>query len=169
MGHRDKTIKTPENNRIMEETKGFMFQRDGHYSVAIPWKAGVKEQLENNYDMEFKRLENTKSKPKKNPEIATSYTDTIQKYQKKEYIRKLITGDCKESGYYIPHFPVVRMDKDTTKTQIVFDASAKDRNHVSLNDATYQGLKLQNDLFEVLMGLHSKPIALASDMKCIYQ
>ena len=152
----------------MEETKSSMFQRDGHYSVAIPWKAGVKEQLENIYEMALKRLENTGSKLKKNQEIATSYTHTIQKYQEKGYIRKLTKGDSKESEYYIPHFPVVRMDKDTRKNRIVFDASAKDRNHVSLNDAMYQGPKLQNDLFQVLMGFHSKPISLASDISEIY-
>ena len=168
MGHRDKAIRTPEDNRIMEETKSSMFKRDGHYSVAIAWKAGVKEQLENNYEMALKKLENTESKLKKNPEIATSYTDTIQEYQEKGYIRKLTKGDCKESEYDIQHFPVVRMDKATTKTWIVFDASAKDRNHVSLNNAMYQGPKLQKDLFEVLMGFHSKPITLASDISEMY-
>ena len=49
-----------------------------------------------------------------------------------------------------PHFAVVRNDRVTTKTHMVFDASAK-CNGVSLNDMIHQGPKLQNELFDVLL------------------
>ena len=52
--------------------------------------------------------------------------------------------------WYLPHFPVIRMDKTTTKVHIVFYCSAK-TDGVSLNDAIRVGSKLQKDLFNVFI------------------
>ena len=41
--------------------------------------------------------------------------------------------------HYLPHRGVVREDHDTTKLRIIFDASAKIRNELSLNDILYSG------------------------------
>ena len=54
-----------------------------------------------------------------------------------------IVGDL-DSGevgkvYYLPLHAVVRMDKQTSKLQIVYDASARS-NGPSLNDCLYTGL-----------------------------
>ena len=54
------------------------------------------------------------------------------------------------------HFAIVRPEKTTTKTRLVFDASAK-RNGVSLNDVIYQGPKLQRDVFDVLLSFSEAP------------
>ena len=62
---------------------------------------------------------------------------------------------------------MLRPDKSTTKTRIVFDASAK-FNDVSLNEIVLQGPKLQNDLFAVLLWLHCEPIALMCDIEEMY-
>ena len=164
----NRKIMTPEDSQVIEMTKNSLVMKDGHYNVAIPWKPGTKEHLDTNYEMALKRLQNTEARLKKTPDIAKSYSDTIEKYQEKGYIRKLAKEDTTDSGYYIPHFPVIRMDKDTTKTRIVFDASAKDRNRMSLNGTMYPGPKLQNDLFQVLVNFRSKPVALASDISEMY-
>ena len=77
--------------------------------------------------------------------------DVLQMYQDKGYIRKVSPEEEKpDQVWYLPHFPVLRPDKSTTKTRIVFDASAKYED-VSLNDVLLQGPKLQNDLFAVLL------------------
>ena len=53
----------------------------------------------------------------------------------KGYIRKIDSAEEKPSRkWHLPHFPVVRPDRATTKTRIVFDASAK-CDGISLNDA----------------------------------
>ena len=52
--------------------------------------------------------------------------------------------------WYLPHFPVIRMDKTTTKVHIVIYCSAK-TDGVSLNDAICVGPKLLKDLFNVLI------------------
>ena len=69
--------------------------------------------------------------------------------------------------WYLPHFPVVRPDRTTTKTRIVFDASAKFEG-VSLNDAIYQGPKLQRELTDVLLRFRRNPVALMCDIAEMY-
>ena len=61
----------------------------------------------------------------------------------------------------------MRPEKSTTKTRIVFDASAK-FNDLSLNDIVLQGLKLQSDLFAVLRRFRRDPVALMCDIKEMY-
>ena len=69
--------------------------------------------------------------------------------------------------WYLPHFPVVRMDKTTTKVRIVFDCAAK-CNGISLNDMIYAGPKLQQDLFNVLVRFRRNPVGIACDIKEMY-
>ena len=61
----------------------------------------------------------------------------------------------------------MKPEKTTTKTRVVFDASAK-CNSVSLNDAIHQGPKLQRDLFDVLLRFRRFPVALICDIAEMY-
>ena len=67
----------------------------------------------------------------------------------------------------LPHFPVIRPEKDTTKTRIVFDASATCED-ISLNDVIHQGPKLQRDLFDVLLQFRRFPVAIVCDIAEMY-
>ena len=67
----------------------------------------------------------------------------------------------------MPHFPVVRLARESTKVCMVFDVSAKFKG-VSLNDVIYQGPKLQGDLFEILLKFRKNPVALACDVSEMY-
>jgi len=61
----------------------------------------------------------------------------------------------------------VRKDRPSTKTCIVFDASAK-YHGVSLNDVIHQGAKLQQEFFDVLIHFRRYPVALMCDIAEIY-
>ena len=66
--------------------------------------------------------------------VAEDYKKTIQGYVEKGYLRKVpLDQKLPNNIWYMPHFPVVRMDKTTTKVRIVFDCAAK-CNGISLND-----------------------------------
>ena len=62
---------------------------------------------------------------------------------------------------------MLRPDKDTTKTRIVFDAAAKIEG-VSLNDQIFEGPKLQRDLFDVLLRFRRLPVAVVCDIEEMY-
>lgn len=132
---------------VLHKSEETLTYSDGRYSVAIPWKE-LAPKLHDNYQMALNRLENTEKRLRKNPEVAEMYGKTIEKYIEKGYVQK-ISEISPETKWFLPHFPVIRPERETTKVRIVFDASAKQEG-VSLNDIIYQGPKLQNNLFDVL-------------------
>lgn len=99
--------------------------------------------------------------------VATAYNEILGQYIEKGYIRKVPQHEHFKSKWYLPHFPVVRPDKETTKTRIVFDASAK-FDGISLNDVIHQGPKLQRDLFDILLRFRRFSVAMVCDIAEMY-
>ena len=62
---------------------------------------------------------------------------------------------------------MLRPDKDTTKTRIGFDASAKSES-ISLNDVIQQGPKLQRDMYDVLLRFRAVAVATVCDIAEMY-
>ena len=135
---------------------------DNRYQVGIPWKSDNPPILPDSYKMAFRRLVSAERQLDKKPEVKEMYSETIKDYLKKEYIRKIPVAELRETKWFLPHFPVVKMDRSTTKTRIVFDASAK-VDDKCLNDFIYQGPKLQGDLFEILLRFRRYSVALVCD------
>ena len=71
------------------------------------------------------------------PKVAQANKENIEKYLEKGYIRQVNSLEKLKATWYLPHFAVMRTDRPSTKTHIVFDASAKHCG-VSLNDAIHQ-------------------------------
>ena len=142
---------------------------DCSYEIGVPWKdKSTGHGLPNNLEMAEKRLHNLEKKLFKEPEVAQEYSKIINQYLDKGYVSKVSTDkDCDSVKWYLPHFPVVRKDRSTTKVRIVFDASAR-YNGTALNDVIYQGPKLQNDLFNVLLRFRRYPVALICDIAEMY-
>ena len=80
--------------------------------------------LLDNYDMALRRFYNTEKCLLKNPEIAGAYSENITQYLEKGCIRKIdLTEEKPARKWYLPHFPVVRLGRVTTKTRIVLKDS----------------------------------------------
>ena len=69
--------------------------------------------------------------------------------------------------WLLPHFPVVHADRTTTKTRIVFDASAKFQGK-SLNSEALPGPKLQADMFSILVRFRKELVVLEGDVSQMY-
>ena len=67
--------------------------------------------------------------------------------------------------HYLPHHPVIRRDKETTKLRVVDDASAKMNGHPSLNDCLYSGPSLLPSIADVLMRFRFHKVALVADIE----
>ena len=67
--------------------------------------------------------------------------------------------------FYLPHRPVIKLERMTTKIRPVFDASAKGVNQVSLNDCLETGPNLLPSLIEILIRFRRKRIALVADIR----
>ena len=108
------SVLNPDEQRALEQVEKFLKYVDGRYQVALPWKESVPD-LPDNYDMALRRLCNTEKHLLKNPEIAAAYSENITQYLEKGYIRKINpTEEQPARRWYLPHFPVVRLDRATT-------------------------------------------------------
>ena len=118
--------------------------------------------------MACSRLKNTEKRLLRQPIVGQEYNQIIASYLDKGYIHKINETD-KEPPivWYLPHFPVCRSERTTTKTRIVFDASAKFQG-TPLNEELYAGPKLQNGLFDVLLRFSRFPVAVACDVSEMY-
>ena len=137
------------------------------YQVAASWKSDCPT-LPNNFEMACSRLKNTEKRLLRQPTVGQEYNQIIVSYLDKGYIHKIKETD-KEPPIvsYLPHFPVCRPERMTAKTRIVFDASAKFQG-TSLNEELYEGPKLQNSLFDVLLRFRRFPVAVACDVSEMY-
>ena len=114
--------------------------------------------------MRHKRQE--KSLRQKGPKVMKAYNETFQNYNTKDYIRQVPKSEVVEQ-WFLPHFPVVKEERVTTKVRVVFDAAAK-HNGKSLNDTIWPGPKLQRELVDVLTRSRWAPVALSADISKMF-
>ena len=70
------------------------------------------------------------------------------------------------SAHYLPHHAVIKLDRETTETRIVLDASARsDKNEPSLNDILYSGPCLLPLIEDILLRLRLGRIAVNADIQ----
>ena len=82
--------------------------------------------LQDNRQLAEQRLESTERKLMKDEAVATPYQRVTDYYLEKEYVCKLPPDEAKpNSNWLLPHFPVVRPEKETTKFLIEFDVSCR--------------------------------------------
>ena len=160
-------VMTEEERAALEKVKNSCTIVEGRYQVGAPWKRG-QPNLPDNRAIAQSRLVSTEKNLRKSPIVAEEYCRTVKEYVEKGYLRKVNPNQEKVAAqWYLPHFPVVRLDKSTTKVRIVFDCSAK-CDGVSLNDEIHAGPKLQQNLFDVLLRFRRDPVAVACDIKEMY-
>ena len=66
--------------------------------------------------------------------------------------------------HYLPHRTVVRLDRDTTKVRVVYDASSKVFGP-SLNYCLHIGPSLNPLLFDILLRFRVREVALTADIE----
>ena len=131
--------------------------------VPVLWKD--EKRPENNYFQALNRWKSLKFSLAKTPGLLGRYQEVVSGWERKGYVRPVPDeriGD--PNTYYLPHFPVLREDKQSTKLRIVMDGRSAFRG-VSLNDCVLPGPKVINSLFDVLARFRRYPIAIVGDAK----
>ena len=167
-----------EEEDAVKIAKVSLKENEKRFQLRAPWKMlreGMPEEyyrknnieeIPNNYKEAYKRLVSTeKSIIKKG--VEKQYNEIFEKYEEKQYIKKVSGQDRQKTKWLLPHFPILRFDKETTKIRAVFDGSAT-YNGVSLNDFALKGPKLQKDVFTILCRMRRKPIAVVCDISEMY-
>ena len=121
------------------DNKGFLrsIQHDGtRYSVDLPWTA-EKEQLLDHEKLCEDRALRLHERLKRNPELMEKYDEMMKEQLKTGVLEPVPEKDSENKGgtvHVLPHHPVVREDKSTTKVRVVYDGSEHTKdNQVSIN------------------------------------
>ena len=136
--------------------------------VSLPFKESHPI-LPDNFRVSQNRLISQISRLRKNPTILEQYDEVI-KEQIESGVVEVVDKDCDEPValgkiHYIPHRGVIRQTSETTKLRIVYDASCKVDNEVSLNDCLEPGPNLSPLLFDILLRFRLQKVALIADIE----
>ncbi|XP_048000292.1 uncharacterized protein LOC125237342 [Leguminivora glycinivorella] len=109
---------------------------DGRYVVALPFKSDKPILPENSREIALRRFMSTERRLEANKKLREAYNEVMREYitlQHMELIERDESVKETDKQVYLSHHPVIREDRETTKYRIVYDASCKGSNGVSLN------------------------------------
>ena len=100
---------------------------------------------------------------------AKAYNSAINEYIEKGFAEKVPDQNVEDKIVrYLPHHAVFRDDKKTTRSRIVFDASAREGDSVSINDCVLLGPVLHPNLASVLIRFRTNRIGLITDTEKMF-
>ncbi|XP_044756895.1 uncharacterized protein LOC123315310 [Coccinella septempunctata] len=159
---------TTNDDTFVEKFYSNIFRRDEHgYTVKLPFKKST-TQLGESKQRALARLFQLENKLDKDEKLRTMYKEFMQEYIALGHM-KIASSNNSAKRYYIPHQPVLKEERDTTKLRVVFDASAKTSTGLSLNDILHTGPKLQQDLIDILIRWRKHKIAITADIEKMYR
>lgn len=164
-------ILSPEEQRC-EEIYQATTTRDefGRYIVRLPFRDEKPACVDGgSRAIALKRFHSLERRLQRDHHLKTEYTKVFHEYRELKHMEQLSARESRENGLYLPHHAVVRDDKDTTKVRIVFDASCKGVNGVSLNDDLLVGPTLQSDLRHIIMRWRMHPVCFIADIVKMYR
>ena len=157
-----------EEEYVVQQFKDKVKFDGQRYEVSLPWKKNCPK-LTSNREISLKRLTKVEARLKKQPEQAQMYRDSINQYFNDGHARLLTVEDEQASKiHYLPHHPVFRKEKSTTKCRAVFDAATKTPEGVSLNDCLLPGPALQPDLVSLLIRFRFHRIGMMADLRKMF-
>ena len=138
---------------------------EGRYCVRLPWK-DPHCMLPENYDLSQKRLYGLLNRLRHNTGLLREYDGIIRDQIAKGIVEIVKNPSDGELGriHYLPHHPVIRQDKQTTRIRIVYDASARS-NGPSLNDTLYVGPSFGQNIMDIMLRFRVYKVALTADIE----
>ncbi|XP_018372395.1 PREDICTED: uncharacterized protein LOC108767167, partial [Trachymyrmex cornetzi] len=137
----------------------------GRYTVRLPFRE-TERHLGESRAIALKRLTALERRFLVDASLKTEYTRIIEEYLKLNYLSEVV--DPNNYGYYMPHHAVSKATSNTTKVRIVFDASAKSGNGLSLNDILLVGPTIQDKLFAHLIRFRAYKYVITADIEKMY-
>ena len=155
----------PGSDQVVTDFQSNIVHDGTRYVTKLPFKPDH-EPLPDNFKVSKTRLESLKGRLKSKG-VLNAYDDIFKEYEKTGIIEQVPTNEVvAEVGkvHYLPHRPVIRADKTTSKIRAVFDASCK-VNGPSLNECLYSGPNLISKIFDILIRFRLNTIAIMADIK----
>jgi len=157
---------SPDEQKVFNDANANIRYIGGRYEIPTPWRE-ERDNIPSTQRLAESRLLSLMKKLSKDEDLKVKYSKIIANHQAKGYISEVEKNGSESSEWLLPHFPVVRDDKETTKVRIVFDAAAKVSGRC-LNDYIHIGPKLQANIFAVLLRFRKHQVAVICDVKEMY-
>ncbi|XP_070527735.1 uncharacterized protein [Cardiocondyla obscurior] len=141
-------------------------RQDGRYVVRLPFRV-LNKFIGESRSIALKRLFSLERKLTSNPNLKLEYERNIKKYKMLNHMSEIKTPS--DHGFYMPHHAVFKDLSNTTKVRIVFDASAKSNNGISLNDILMVGPTIQDKLLSHIIRFRSYNYVFSADIEKMYR
>ena len=152
-----------EDEFALEQFNNTIYFSENRYHVTWPWKVQNPE-LPDNFSLAYGRLRSLLRRI--TPDLFSKIDAIIKDQLVKGIIEPVDTSVPTEHLiHYIPHQPVLTLQKTTTKCRIVYDASAKLPHKNSLNDLLIRGPVILPNLIGLLIQFRLGKIGLVSDVE----
>ena len=161
----NKSVSSPEADfceAFFKQTH-FRDNASSKYVVALPFKI-KNPAFGESRELALRRLYSLENRLYKNPSLLNLYKEFMQNYLDSGYMSP-IKGVGK---FYIPHHCIIKEESVSTKLRVVFDASMKSSNDLSLNDVLYAGPKLHSDIGSVLLLFRLHKYCLIADIRQMF-
>lgn len=140
----------------------------GKYSVDLIFKE-YPPNLGNSFHGAAKRFFLLEQRFKKDNNLKINYIKNFNEYVTLGHMVRIENPTFDILHAYLPHHPVIREAKITTKLRIVFDGSFATSNGVSLNQSLYAGPPLQQDIRHLILRCRFFKYVITADLKQMYR
>ena len=109
------------------------------------------------------QLKNLLVKLKRDPETMNHYTQVIRSLEEMNFIERIKEEPTDMEVHYLPHHGVLK-ESESTPLRVVFNASSKPKEGVSLNDCLLTGPNLTEKLTNLLLIFRTRKYAYTADI-----
>ena len=143
------------NYSINDQVSDFLLRsvtrlEDGRLQMPLPWKGKVAHNLPNNFALARNILYSNLNRYKNEPRKLSMMSDVIKSQSDLGIIERIPNFEQfkRENPVhsFLGHMPVFRLDKETTKTRIVYLSNLSEKGKISHNNALHSGSNLNYKL-----------------------
>ncbi|XP_055605123.1 uncharacterized protein LOC129753335 [Uranotaenia lowii] len=164
----DSTIRKFWEVESFEKGKSLSLEEDGRYVVRLPIREEMLHALGESFPIANRRFLSTERKLGSNDNLRADYFEFMTEYENLGHMEP-VKPDLTKPHYYLPHHAIQRPESTTTKTRVVFDASCRAANNISLNDICYIGPTVQPSLISTLINFRLPKYAVTADVEKMYR
>jgi len=144
--------------------------KDGRFIVHLPFRNNILK-IGNSYDIAKRRFLSLERRLENNTELKNEYIKFMNEYKELGHLEQVFDDEYINDANtcYLPHHAVMKESSTSTRLRVVFDASCKSDNGVSLNDMLLKGPVLQDELLFILTRFRTHNYVLSADIVKMYR
>lgn len=123
----------------------------------------------NSFQGACSRFYNLERRLNRNSDLRSAYVAFMDAYVTAGHMDLVPAEYIGKAKYYIPHHGIFKDGNVTSKIRVVFDASMKASNDVSLNDLLFTGPKLQRHISDVVSRFRLHAFVMTTDICQMYR